>query len=115
MSEAKKKYLYNIYIHPDKSKLVLRKYEITRETKTLYFMQPRDIPNKDAEKQTRKLSKTRVEPLFFCTDGFYHSIEETIIAWKNAQLQIIKIAEQKIKRADKELHWLIDLAPHLFE
>ena len=56
-------YLYSIKSHPMTMRPIIRMWEIVHSTNTFYDLQARNIPNKDAMKVTRRVSKAQVEHL----------------------------------------------------
>ena len=103
-------HLFHITEHPVDDRLIMRTFEIVEETQTLYRVQPRMIPNKQAQTVTRTVKKADVSTWASPVASYFHSPKDAFQAFKEDYRQRIhsakgKIAhsQEQIRRADRDL------------
>lgn len=108
-------YLFRITEHPVEDHLVMRAFEIVKETKTLYHIQPRMIPNKQAQTVTRRIKKVSVSNVAKWDALYFHFARDALQAFKERYTQLVRSAlgdiahaQEQIRRADTDLPHQVD-------
>ena len=98
------KRLYKFAEHPLTGEKMFQEYEIVGETRTLWKIQPRNIPNKEAEELTRTLPKydvynKKMHGLVY----FYWSPRQAIEVLLSYKWKFIAKARSETKRYQREI------------
>lgn len=108
-------YLFKIIEHPLDSHLTMRVFEIVKETKTLYHIQPRMIPNEQAQTVTRKIKKASVSRVARWDASYFQLARDALQAFKERHQLLIRVAlgdilraQEQIQRADTDLTGQVD-------
>ena len=99
-------YLYKIELHPVEYKYIIRKYEIVRSTPKKFYIQPREIKNKQLEKLSVEIWKDSARRPLPTINDYFYSTSAAYSAFIARQENVIQSAKSSIKSAMEHIEKL---------
>jgi len=95
--------LFRVDEHPIEDRLIIREFEIVHSTPKYFFISPRNVKNKAAEKSKTKIRRIQVDYPILTMNNYFRSKEEAEKAYTAIQLNLIAHGKTIIERATIDL------------